>query len=215
MDEENKKNTPAGAEPETDIESEVFGPEDIKEYPEDPEPRQEEPIQDTEKAEAPEEDKKTVPSWDNKDREIQRLQSKVEGLYIFTGMLLLFLFVLIMLPGHSLKNIKPAKLTASEPVEAERIVQEPERPVYPRRIYPPEPVVRIPKAEAMRLQAYRDMLQMQEMLKKMEARYGRVFEELERMDTNGDGVVHKEYRFKMVPGKLILSDEDGVHVYNF
>ena len=67
----------------------------------------------------------------------------------------------------------------------------------------------------MRLQAYRDMLQMQEMLKKMEARYGRVFEELERMDTNGDGVVHKEYRFKMVPGKLILSDEDGVHVYNF
>ena len=77
MDEENKKNTPAGAEPETDIESEVFGPEDIKEYPEDPEPRQEEPIQDTEKAEAPEEDKKTVPSWDNKDREIQRLQSKV------------------------------------------------------------------------------------------------------------------------------------------
>ena len=209
MDEESKKNTPAGTEPETDIESEVFGPEELKEYPEDPETKQEEPMQDTE---APEEDKKTVPSWDSKDREIQRLQSKVEGLYIFTGMLLLFLFVLIMLPGHSLKNIKPEKLSASEPVKAERIVQEPEQPVYPRRIYPPEPVVRIPKAEAMRLQAYRDMLQMQEMLKKMEARYGRVFEELERMD---EGVVHKEYRFKMVPGKLILSDEDGVHVYNF
>ena len=209
MDEESKKNTPAGTEPETDIESEVFGPEELKEYPEDPEPKQEEPM--TETAEAPKEDKKTVPSWDSKDREIQRLQSKVEGLYIFTGMLLLFLFVLIMLPGHSLKNIKPAKLSASEPVKAERIVQEPERPVYPRRIYPPEPVVRIPKAEVMRLQAYRDMLQMQEMLKKMEARYGRVFEELERMD----GAVHKKYRFKMVPGKLILSDEDGVHVYNF
>lgn len=209
MDEESKKNTPAGTEPETDIESEVFGPEELKEYPEDPETKQEEPMQDTE---APEEDKKTVPSWDSKDREIQRLQSKVEGLYIFTGMLLLFLFVLIMLPGHSLKNIKPEKLSASESVKAERIVQEPEQPVYPRRIYPPEPVVRIPKAEAIRLQAYRDMLQMQEMLKKMEARYGRVFEELERMD---EGVVHKEYRFKMVPGKLILSDEDGVHVYNF
>lgn len=209
MDEESKKNTPAGTEPETDIESEVFGPEELKEYPEDPEPKQEEPM--TETAEAPKEDKKTVPGWDSKDREIQRLQSKVEGLYIFTGMLLLFLFVLIMLPGHSLKNIKPAKLSASEPVKAERIVQEPERPVYPRRIYPPEPVVRIPKAEVMRLQAYRDMLQMQEMLKKMEARYGRVFEELERMD----GAVHKKYRFKMVPGKLILSDEDGVHVYNF
>ena len=208
MDEESKKNTPAGTEPETDIESEVFGPEELKEFPEDPEPKQEEPMQDTE---APEEDKKTVPSWDSKDREIQRLQSKVEGLYIFTGMLLLFLFVLIMLPGHSLKNIKPEKLSASEPVKAERIVQEPEQPVYPRRIYPPEPVVRIPKAEAMLLQAYRDMLQMQEMLKKMEARYGRVFEELERMD----GAVHKEYRFKMVPGKLILSDEDGVHVSNF
>ena len=209
MDEESKKNTPAGTEPETDIESEVFGPEELKEYPEDPEPKQAEPM--TETAEAPKEDKKTVPGWDSKDREIQRLQSKVEGLYIFTGMLLLFLFVLIMLPGHSLKNIKPAKLSASEPVKAERIVQEPERPVYPRRIYPPEPVVRIPKAEVMRLQAYRDMLQMQEMLKKMEARYGRVFEELERMD----GAVHKKYRFKMVPGKLILSDEDGVHVYNF
>lgn len=209
MDEESKKNTPAGTEPETDIESEVFGPEELKEYPEDPETKQEEPMQDTE---APEEDKKTVPSWDSKDREIQRLQSKVEGLYIFTGMLLLFLFVLIMLPGHSLKNIKPEKLSASEPVKAERIVQEPEQPVYPRRIYPPEPVVRIPKAEAIRLQAYRDMLQMLEMLEKMEERYGRVFEELERMD---EGVVHKEYRFKMVPGKLILSDEDGVHVYNF
>ena len=209
MDEESKKNTPAGTEPETDIESEVFGPEELKEYPEDPEPKQEEPMQDTE---APEEDKKTVPSWDSKDREIQRLQSKVEGLYIFTGMLLLFLFVLIMLPGHSLKNIKPEKLSASESVKAERIVQEPEQPVYPRRIYPPEPVVRIPKAEAIRLQAYRDMLQMLEMLEKMEERYGRVFEELERMD---EGVVHKEYRFKMVPGKLILSDEDGVHVYNF
>lgn len=209
MDEESKKNTPAGTEPETDIESEVFGPEELKEYPEDPETKQEEPMQDTE---APEEDKKTVPSWDSKDREIQRLQSKVEGLYIFTGMLLLFLFVLIMLPGHSLKNIKPEKLSASESVKAERIVQEPEQPVYPRRIYPPEPVVRIPKAEAIRLQAYRDMLQMLEMLEKMEERYGRVFEELERMD---EGVVHKEYRFKMVPGKLILSDEDGVHVYNF
>lgn len=188
------------------IEEEVFGPEEIPEYPEDP-------AQDTEQEEKPEE--KAASARDNKDSEIQRLKSQVEGMYILTGMLVLFLFILIMLPGNSLKELKPAKLTRLEPVKAERIVQEPERAVYPRRIYPPEMPVR---ADRIRPEAYCDMLQMQKMFdkfEKIERRYDRLFDQLERMDKDGDGVVRKEYRFKKVPGKLILTDEDGVRVYNF